>query len=148
MNLKSVETCERTKLERFLAKVQLPNHYKKIGVIVVVLSFIALTVIKFYTVDAIWIGPILKHVMLLGLLVISLSKEKIEDELIEVLRSKSYALAFIIGVMYTILQQLANYIVDMILGKEEVHLDMASVQVLLFMILIQVGFFELLKRSR
>ena len=77
-----------------------------------------------------------------------LSKEKIEDELIEVLRSKSYALAFIIGVLYTLFQPLANFIVDFVLGKQDTPTEIGYVQVLLFMLLIQVGFFELLKRTR
>ena len=148
MNTKNIEHCERTKLERFLNKIQLPNSFKAIGVGLVVLSFIALTVIKFIDDEALWVRPFLKHAMLIGLLVISLSKEKIEDELIEVLRSKSYALAFIIGVLYTLFQPLANYIVDFILGKQDTPTEIGYVQVLLFMLLIQVGFYELLKRNR
>jgi energy-converting hydrogenase Eha subunit F len=148
MNLKNVENCERTKLERFLNKVQLPHIYKKIGVFIVLLSFIIMIVFKSIDDEALWIRPFLKHVMLIGLLITSLSREKIEDELIEVLRSKSYALAFIIGVLYTMLQPIANYIVDFIQGKQEGPIEIGYVQVLLFMLLIQVGFFELLKRNR
>lgn len=148
MNVKHIENCERTKLERFLNKVQLPHSFKKIGVVIVVLSFVAMTILKFVDVEAHWMRPFLKHAMLIGLLVISLAREKIEDELIEILRSKSYALAFIIGVLYTMFQPIANYIVDFILGKQDGPTDIDYVQVLLFMLLIQVGFFELLKRSR
>ncbi|RIA10093.1 hypothetical protein OE09_1946 [Flavobacteriaceae bacterium MAR_2010_72] len=147
MKLNKLETCERTKLERFLNKVQLPNIYRSIGLVVVVLSFIGLTIIKFTQVSPEW-RPVLRQVMLVGLLVISLSREKIEDELIETLRSKSYALAFIIGVVYTMLQPLVNYVVDFVLGEREVPKDIGYVQVLLFMLLIQVMFFELLKRNR
>src|SRR5690606_36061335 len=95
-----------------------------------------------------WSIQILKHAMLLGLLIMSLSKEKIEDELIETLRSKSYSLAFIIGVGYTMLQPLANFIVDFFLEEQLVVSTTNHIQVLLFMLLIQVGFFEVLKRNR
>tara|TARA_R110002049_G_scaffold304526_3_gene499859 strand:+ start:126 stop:572 length:447 start_codon:yes stop_codon:yes gene_type:complete len=148
MNIKNVQDCERTKLELFLNKVQLSHLYKKIGFAIVALSFILLTVAKFIDGEPLWVRSALKHAMLIGLLTISLSREKIEDELIETLRSKSYALAFIIGVGYTMLQPLANYIVDLVLGKEDVPNAIGYVQVLLFMLLIQVMFFEILKRNR
>lgn len=148
MNTKEFQNCERTRLELFLNKVQLPQRYKSIGLIMAILSFMAISIFKFINDEPLWIGPGLKHAMLLGLLIISLSREKIEDELIETLRSKSYALAFIIGVGYTMLQPLANYIIDLILGKDDFSSNIGYVQVLLFMLLIQVGFFELLKRTR
>lgn len=146
--IKDVKKCEETKLEQFLNKVQLPNHYRKIGIGIVVLSFMAMTIFKFIEHDSLWIKPLFRQAMIVGLLIISLSKEQIEDELIENLRSKSYALAFIIGVGYTMLQPLANYIVDFILGKQDSPTEIGYVQVILFMLLIQVGFYELLKRNR
>jgi len=148
MILKDTEKCERTKLEQFLSKVQLSNSYKKIGFLITVLSFVVMIAFKFIDDEPLWIKQILKQAMIIGLLIISLSKERIEDELIESLRSKSYALAFIIGVGYTMLQPLANYIVDLILGKQDSPTEIGYVQVILFMLLIQVGFFEVLKRNR
>jgi hypothetical protein len=148
MNSKEVENCERTRLELFLNKVQLPQKYKSIGIVMVTLSFMAISIFKFINDEPLWIGPGLKHAMLLGLLIISLSREKIEDEMIETLRSKSYALAFIIGVGYSMLQPLANYFIDLILGEDDFSSNIGYAQVLLFMLLIQVGFFELLKRTR
>ncbi|MEO6348341.1 MAG: hypothetical protein ABIO60_10585 [Aquaticitalea sp.] len=148
MSLKNVEKCEHTKLELFLSKVQLPYSYKKVGFIIVVLSFIAIIGNKFIDIVPPWLVSGFKHAMLIGLLIVSLSKEKIEDELIESLRSKSYALAFIIGVGYSLLQPLANFGVDLILGKQNGSDQIGYIQVLLFMLLIQVGFFEVLKRNR
>tara|TARA_R110001583_G_scaffold193115_1_gene360783 strand:- start:4172 stop:4618 length:447 start_codon:yes stop_codon:yes gene_type:complete len=148
MSLKSIQECERTKLERFLNKFQLPHLFKKVGFGVVILSFILLTVIKFTNNEPLWMRPFLKHAMIVGLLIMSISREKIEDELIESLRSKSYALAFIIGVIYTMLQPVVNYVVDLILGKQEEVGNIYYFEVLLFMLLIQVLFFEVLKRNR
>lgn len=148
MNIKKVETCEQNKLEQFLRKVQLPHPYKKIGCVIALMSFVAIIGSKFIDAMPFWIIPALKHAMLIGLLMISLSKETIEDELIEVLRSKSYSLAFIIGVGYTMLQPLVNYSFDLILGKQIEPSTTGYVQVLLFLLLIQVGFFEVLKRNR
>ena len=46
------------------------------------------------------------------------------------------------------LQPLTNQIVNFILGTSEAPDNLGYVQVLLFMLLIQVGFFEVLKRNR
>ncbi|MEZ4782179.1 MAG: hypothetical protein R2816_11700 [Flavobacteriaceae bacterium] len=148
MNLKKTTECERTKLESFLDKFQLPNVFKKIGLTILALSFLLLTIIKFTDSEPLWARPLLKQGMLIGLLIISISREKIEDELIQTLRSKSYSLAFIIGVIYIMLQPLTNQIVNFILGTSEAPDNLGYVQVLLFMLLIQVGFFEVLKRNR
>ena len=148
MNFKKATECERTKLERFLDKFQLPNVFIKVGVTVLILSFLLLTAIKFIDNGPLWLRPFLKQAMLVGLLIISISKEKIEDELIQTLRSKSYSLAFIIGVIYIMLQPLVNHVVNLILGTSEPPDNMGYVEVLLFMLLIQVGFFEVLKRNR
>jgi len=148
MGIHKVTECERTKLESFLDKFQLPNVFKKVGITLFLLSFIGLTIIKFTENEQLWVRPALKQAMLVGLLVISISREKIEDELIQILRSKSYALAFIIGVIYIMLQPLVNQVVNFILGTSEAPDNMGYVQVLLFMLLIQVGFFEVLKRNR
>lgn len=148
MGIHKVTECERTKLESFLDKFQLPNVFKKVGITLFLLSFIGLTIIKFTENEPLWVRPALKQAMLVGLLVISISREKIEDELIQILRSKSYALAFIIGVIYIMLQPLVNQVVNFILGTSEEPDNMGYVQVLLFMLLIQVGFFEVLKRNR
>lgn len=148
MGLNKVTECERTKLESFLDKFQLPYSFKKVGIAIFLLSFVALTIIKFADNEPLWLRPALKQAMLVGLLMISISREKIEDELIQILRSKSYALAFIIGVIYIMLQPLTNELVNFILGTAEATDNMGYVQVLLFMLLIQVGFFEVLKRNR
>lgn len=148
MGLNKVTECERTKLESFLDKFQLPYSFKKVGIAIFLLSFVALTIIKFADNEPLWLRPALKQAMLVGLLMISISREKIEDELIQILRSKSYALAFVIGVIYIMLQPLTNELVNFILGTAEAPDNMGYVQVLLFMLLIQVGFFEVLKRNR
>lgn len=148
MSIHKITECERTKLESFLDKFQLPNVFKKVGITLFLLSFIGLTIIKFTENEPLWLRSVLKQAMLVGLLVISISREKIEDELIQILRSKSYALAFIIGVIYIMLQPLVNQVVNFILGTSEAPDNMGYVQVLLFMLLIQVGFFEVLKRNR
>ena len=62
-----------------------------------------------YIDNPIWLKPFLHGVLLIGLLIISVSKEKIENEFIVSLRSQSYRLAFILAIVYSLVQPLANF---------------------------------------
>ena len=53
------------------------------------------------------------------LLVISLSKEKIEDEFIDSLRSQSYRLAFIMAIVYSLVQPVVNYAVAVLFNQDD-----------------------------
>ncbi len=85
--------------------------------------------------------------MLIGLLIVTISREKIEDEFIENLRSKSFSLAFIIGVIYVLAQPLVNYIVSLILQSEKASFeDLGDFQILWFLLVIYLTAFWSLKR--
>ena len=58
--------------------------------------------------DFIALKNILRKIILVGLLVITISKEKIEDEFIENLRSGAFSFAFGIGVGYVLIQPIIN----------------------------------------
>ncbi|QTE23370.1 hypothetical protein [Polaribacter cellanae] len=64
-----------------------------------------------------WVKPALRGFILFGMLLISISKDKIEDEFIESLRSQSYRIAFILGILYSLLQPFINYGVDLLFDK-------------------------------
>jgi len=93
---------ERSKLEK-IYEFQLGNQYKKIGYIVTIGSFILIIARKYFE-DSEWTRPILHGILLIGLLLVSVSKEKIEDELIDSLRSQSYRLVFILAIVYSLVQ--------------------------------------------
>jgi hypothetical protein len=67
-------------LER-LNKYQLPNVFRKIGYIIFGIFSIVLILGKLF-IDGIEIGIVVKYGILTGLLLVSISKEKIEDELV------------------------------------------------------------------
>jgi len=146
MNKETFCEAERRRLEK-LKKFQLPNRYKKIGISIVVLSFLLMIVKKFID-EPFWVKPVLSNAFLFGFLIISVAKEKIEDELVVSIRSQSYRLAFVIGVAYSIIQPFINYGVKILLNPEKASIEMSSFQVLTFMLLIQLAFFESLKRYR
>ena len=57
--------------------------------------------------------------ILLGMLMNSMSKEKIEDEYLGRLRSQSYRFSFIVVVLYALIQPLINFGVGILFDKTE-----------------------------
>ncbi|MFY0604422.1 MAG: hypothetical protein JXQ93_10755 [Flavobacteriaceae bacterium] len=135
---------ERSKLEK-LNKFQLSNKFKKIGWSVVAIAFVLMIAKKFVD-EPVWVKPVLNNIFILGLLLVSLAKEKIEDEYIDSLRSQSYRLAFVIGVIYSIVQPLVEYVVDYLIGGDDATMGFSYFQVLIFMLIVQIMFFYQLKR--
>ena len=84
--------------------------------------------------------------LLIGLLLISLSKEKIEDEFVDSLRSQSYRLAFILVIVYSLVQPLINFVVASVLNQDDKLEGFSYFQILFFMLLVQLMFFWQLKR--
>jgi len=145
MTLKSVLDCERRSLEK-MKKYQLPNRFKKIGFAILIISFISLFINKFF-VNNLEFTLITKYGMLVGLLIASISKEKIEDELISNLRMQSYTFAFIAGVIITLTNPFFSYIVDFFIkAKESSSNEVGDWQILWLLLSIQVFYFEFLKR--
>ncbi len=137
--------CEAEK-RRFdkMNKFQLPNRFKKIGWSVVILAFLLMIANKFID-QTTWIKPLLRNLMVVGLLLISLAKEKIDDELVQNMRAQSYRMAFIFGVIYAVVQPTVEYGVDALFSKEP-SLGFSYFQLLIFMLFVQLAFFESLKR--
>jgi hypothetical protein len=155
MNIKKIQDCERSRIERW-ASFQLEYKWKKRGIIFSALLILALVVIRFLESDS---DPsilseylaqkfILKKLLLIGLLVISLSKEKVEDEMLMSLRGKSFTLAFIIAVLYAVIQPFVNSVIFYLFDKDQMSPDYSLFQVLSFMLIIQLLFFEVLKKNR
>lgn len=134
---------ERNRLDK-LRKFQLPNYYKRIGVISTIVIF-ALMIAKKFVEEPEWVKPVLTNLLLVSMLIISLSKDKIEDEYIDSLRSQSYRIAFILVVLYTFIQPAINYVVSLILG-EETDNGFSYFQALFFMLIVQLMFFYKLKK--
>ena len=146
MNVKSFVECERKSLEK-MKRYQLPNSFKKIGIGLILISLIAFFVNKF-SIENIDLKLTAKYGILVGLLLISISKEKIEDELITSLRMQSYTFAFIAGVIVTLLTNpLFNYIANLISQKQQENFEgVGDWEILWILLSVQVFYFELLKR--
>ena len=103
--------CENRNFDKF-KKMQLPNKFRRIGLIIAIIFFAGL-MINAFTINNEEIKPYIKFAILLGLLLISISKEKIEDEFIVNLRMQSYTFAFIAGVVYAIVMPVVNLLFDL-----------------------------------
>tara|TARA_R100000789_G_C2961383_1_gene138042 strand:- start:167 stop:613 length:447 start_codon:yes stop_codon:yes gene_type:complete len=136
---------ERNRIEK-MNKFQLAYKYKRVGIIIAITAF-SLMIAKKFIDEPDWVKPILSNLLLIGFLIISISKDKIEDEYIDSLRAQSYRLAFILSVIYSLIQPLVNYGVDFLLNEEpKAFYDFDYFQVLFFMLVVQIMFFTQMKR--
>lgn len=137
---------EQSRIEK-IYQFQLPHRFKKIGWIIAITVFSLMFIRKFANIDAFWVKEVLRYIFLVGFLMVSISKEKLEDEYIDSLRSKSYRIAFVFTVLYALVQPYVNYIVDFILDKTPNNTNEFSYfQLLCFMLLVQITVFMQLKK--
>ncbi len=147
MDSKKIMDCERTKIEKW-SRFQLPNRWKTIGVLLCIALFVTAIVLKFTEFEVGWFKGVLRRGILIGLLIISISKDKNEDEMIVSLRSKAYTLAFIFGVVFTLVQPLLEYLIHNFVFEANPNNTFSYFEVLSFMLMMHIVFFEVLKRNR
>ena len=102
--MKKILECEGRQLEKIK---MLPYLYKKIGFVLLAVALLGLFVVMFMEVHGM-AKSITWSVLLIAMLMISASREKVEDEYTLSLRSKSYMMAFIAGVLYAVVQPYIN----------------------------------------
>lgn len=135
---------ERSYIEK-MNKFQLSNKFKIVGYYFA-FGIFALMIAKGFFDEPTWVKPTLNGLLLLGMLLISISKDKIEDEFIENLRSQSYRIAFILAILYSLLQPFINYTVGLLFDKNETMEGFSYFQVLFYMLVVQLMVFWQLKR--
>lgn len=149
MNTKEIINCEQRKFQK-LIKFRLPHRFMSIGIAVVLLA-IALMFVRAFAIDGEteWLKQLLQKTLLVGMLIMSLSKDKIEDEMTLSLRAQSYAVAFVIGVIYALVMPYVEFgVSNAVHSGGEAFKDLGDFQVLLFMLMIQLMFYHNLKRFR
>ena len=149
MNTKKIMDCERKRFDRII-NFRLPHIYMTIGIAIAALSIIMMFVRAFLMEsDTEWLKALLQKGLLIGMLLMSISKDKEEDEMTVSLRSQSYAIAFIVGVVYALVMPYVEFGVSNVVNSGgEVLKDLGDFQVLLFMLMIQLMFYHNLKRYR
>lgn len=124
---------------------QLPTYFKKIGIAVTVLAVAPIVLVKTRNIDMAQHTKHLFHELtlnafIIGLLLIALAKDKIEDEMIIAIRIRSMAGAFLFPVGYVIIRSL----VDIAFNDPEP--DMSAHEIVLAMLFVYLFRYYLQKR--
>ena len=149
MNTKKIMDCERNQFYK-LINFRLSHRFMVIGIAIALLSIVMMFVRAFAMEgDTQWLKLLLQKTVLVGMLIMSLSKDKIEDEMTISLRAQSYAIAFVTGVIYALVMPYVEFgVSNVVHSGGETFKDLGDFQVLLFMLMIQLMFYHNLKRYR
>lgn len=125
----------------------LPNYFKKLGVVIIVLSLIPPIIIKSLNIEIIQsqrdlLKIITLDLLILGLFLIGMSRDKVEDEMTIDIRLKAMAWTFSWAVIYVILQPFVY-----LLFKDPVQ-DLTGQQVVVSMLFVYMIMFYLQKKGR
>ena len=149
MNMKKIMECEQRQFRK-LANFRLSSKFMNVGIAIGTMSIVMIFVRTFALGDDTeWLKLLIQKTLLIGLLIMSISKDKEEDEMVVALRSQSYAIAFVIGVVYALVMPYIEFGVDSAIASNVSEFkNLGDFQVLLFMLMIQLLFFHSLKRFR
>jgi L-asparagine transporter-like permease len=148
MKIKSEQEEAIEKINKFTG-FQLPNKFKALGLVMFIIAILLIIVFAYYFENSRFYGllnRISQSILVLGLLIISISKEKIEDELIAKIRMQSYNYAVVGTVVTYLIYPLTDalYFSSTYAPKMEGSKDVA---VLSLMLTIQILVFRRLKRA-
>ena len=121
----------------------LPNNIRIIGYGLLCLSVIGVAAAIGLHIHGIVIKEILKIVFMISLLILALSKDKVEDELTLKLRLKAFAASFIFGAVGVIINPLVNLLIE---GSYFIH--NSAFELLTSMLFFYFLIYYLSKRSR
>lgn len=149
MNAKKIIECEQKRFRK-LINLRLPAKFLNVGIAIILLSIVMMFVRAFaLDGETEWLKLLLQQTLLVGMLIMSISKDKEEDEMIITLRSQSYTIAFVVGVLYALVMPYVEFGVDSVVESNVSKFkSLGDFQVLLFMLMIQLMIFHNLKRYR
>lgn len=141
--------CERKGLER-LINFRLPHYFYTIGMLIAGVSIAAMFVRGFALEgDTQWLKLLLQKTLLVGMLIMSVARDKDEDEMVVKLRMQSYTYAFVAGVIYALVMPFVEFgVSNVVHSGGESFKDLGDFQVLLFMLMVQLLCYHTLKRMR
>lgn len=148
MKAEDLMECETKRIKKMIS-FRLPHRYLYFGIVICAVAISAMFLRAFVLDgDTEWLKLSLQKVLLIGMLIMSLSKDKIEDEMLISMRSQSYAVAFVVGVAYALIMPYVEFgVSNLVHSGGESYKDLGDFQVLLFMLMIQLMFYHfLLKR--
>ena len=130
---------------------QLSNKFKIVGLVLFIVSILAIvSSVKLNFIDLRsqdLFERIAQTGVVLGLLMISISKEKVEDELIAKIRMQSYNYAVIGAVLFYLLIPFIHYTLILSFSKLRTIEGSKDISVLFFLLSIQIVTFRKLKKA-
>lgn len=149
MNTEKMINCERKRLEK-ITSFRLPHRFMMVGVVIGALSIVMMFVRAFaMDGDTVWLKLLLQKTLLIGMLLMSVARDKEEDELTIKLRMQSYAWAFVVGVVYTLVMPYVEFgVSNVVHSGGEAYKELGDFQTLLFMLMVQLMSYHTLKRYR
>jgi hypothetical protein len=149
MNKQNIVDCERNRLEK-ITNFRLPQYFYKVGIAIGAITIIMMFVRAFAMEgDTEWLKHVLQKTLVIGMLLMSIARDKEEDELTIKFRMQSYAWAFITGVVYALVMPYVEFgVSNVVHSGGEVYKDLGDFQILIFMLLIQLMSYHTLKRYR
>jgi hypothetical protein len=93
----------------------LPVYFKKIGIVVILLSFLPLIIVKAFDIELIksqkeLFKTLTLNILILGMVFIAWSRDKIEDEMTMSIRLSSMAWTFLWAVLLVVIKPLFDFL--------------------------------------
>ena len=150
MEPKAKQEGDIEKIDKFTG-YQLPNKFKIVGLVVFIASILSIiTSLKLYMLD-IKYHELFERIALsgsvIGLLIISISREKIEDELIGKIRMQSYNYAVIVTVLIYLILPFIHFTIVSIFSSMPKIEGSKDVSVLGVLLMSQIFTFCKLKKA-
>ncbi|MDD2475523.1 MAG: hypothetical protein PHI32_06400 [Dysgonamonadaceae bacterium] len=122
----------------------LPNYFKKIGIGILVLTILFFLLRRFNVIslDKTLVLTISSTGVIISLLLLAMSEERIEDELTNHIRLISFVSAFIMGSIFVIVKPYSAMLFD----AEESYKSSASILIFMFVMYFMIFRFQLKKR--
>jgi len=123
----------------------LPANFKKIafGIMLLSVLFVILAISKVLTIDREIVKTISESTILISLLLLALTKNKIEDEMTLRIRLKAFAASFIYGAVIVVVEPFLN-----LLFGDRFLFEKNTVELLISMFLFYFIMMFLMKKSR
>ncbi|MDD2674223.1 MAG: hypothetical protein PHF81_05030 [Flavobacterium sp.] len=150
MEPKAKQEGEIEKINKFTG-YQLPNKFKIVGLVLFIASVLSIiTSLKLYMLDVKY-HELFERIALsssvIGLLIISISREKIEDELIAKIRMQSYHYAVLGTVLFYLAIPFVHFIIELLLSDKPTIEGSKDVSVLGVLLMMQILTFRKLKKA-
>jgi len=127
----------------------LPSSFKWIGILIAVLAIVAMLLVRYSGVEQMeFYKDMAKHVILIGLFLIVLTREKEEDERIVQLRYRAFAFSFVLMTITLLLIPFIIILFDSLMGNFPLEWENQSIFfIMTYYLSMYLTYFQSFKKS-